>query len=813
MSGSAGGGRWTAIGAGILGLVLSTALGAADIFYAPKVVHLDSPPEALRVDDFNGDGRLDVAVAYPDSGEIGVLLGDPSESLPALLGTPKSYGVGLNPVFIVSGDLDGSGHPDLVVVNSGSGTISVLLNRGDGTFRDAVNYDADLSPRVADMGDLDRDGKLDVVTGSVSSKELRIFKGDGKGKLRQTGTATVSGNPHAMAVRDFDGDGKLDIVTTYATDDRGGLNFLEGDGDGTFHERVLTLIEPGTLTSPRYIATGDFDRDGLLDLEVVTDDQKLYYMEFQSDGTFDVNKITTLPVSEARFVVGADYDADGRLDLIAPFEQNGNFGVRVFRGAGDGHFSEFQDIFLGSFHQDLALRDLDGDGILDLVGTQSRGVTFARGVAPGRLGAASTILLSAAPRALSAADVNGDGNTDLFVLSSQTLVFIKGTDDQGLRVTSEQTFKGRSLQDMAIDDFNPDGVPEIALVDLAGQKVLVATLDASGKPGEFVEHSVGLLPERLAWGDLDGDGRKDLVVGHAGSSFVSVILRPGSPDHFSRVDIPVGSAQKSIHVADVNDDGALDLVVGNQEEVRVLYGDGKGKFARVDHIGGQSRAVALRTADLDSDGKTDLVIARGDKLTIFYSPGYSGTPGSGAIDVDGAVRGLEIRDMDGNGWPDLVATVDEDVVVVRNGGEREYGHPEHFAVGLEPGDMVLADLDGDGRIDCATADVEARGISILHGAVARADPEFLRGDTNSEDGVNLTDAITILEELFRGASTVECPDAADVDDDGKVNITDVIVLLGYLFQGGSAPPPPGPVRCGVDPTPDSLGLCRGSPCN
>lgn len=81
---------------------------------------------------------------------------------------------------------------------------------------------------------------------------------------------------------------------------------------------------------------------------------------------------------------------------------------------------------------------------------------------------------------------------------------------------------------------------------------------------------------------------------------------------------------------------------------------------------------------------------------------------------------------------------------------------------------------------------------------------FIRGDANRTGGIDLTDAITVLDYLFAGVGELRCQDAADANDNGRVELTDAVYLLGYLFSGdGAAPPPPFP-EPGVDPTEDGL---------
>ena len=91
------------------------------------------------------------------------------------------------------------------------------------------------------------------------------------------------------------------------------------------------------------------------------------------------------------------------------------------------------------------------------------------------------------------------------------------------------------------------------------------------------------------------------------------------------------------------------------------------------------------------------------------------------------------------------------------------------------------------------------------------EPRFRRGDSVPDGVLDLSDAVRVLLVLFAGGEALDCPDAADFDDDGQLQITDPVALLGYLFQGAAAPMPPAP-GCGVDPTEDELGLCDVGGC-
>jgi hypothetical protein len=89
---------------------------------------------------------------------------------------------------------------------------------------------------------------------------------------------------------------------------------------------------------------------------------------------------------------------------------------------------------------------------------------------------------------------------------------------------------------------------------------------------------------------------------------------------------------------------------------------------------------------------------------------------------------------------------------------------------------------------------------------------FRRGDINGDGGVDLSDAVSALNFLFQGGKPLSCADAADANDDGAVDISDPVRTLNFLFLGAPAPPLPGPLACGSDPTPSQLGGCGEEVC-
>jgi hypothetical protein len=220
-------------------------------------------PQSVVVGDFNGDGKLDLAVTNNFiPGGLCVLLGngDGTFQEPALLysgpGLSSPYGAAV-------GDFNGDGKLDLAVANSGSTNVSVLLGNGDGTFKTAVNYGAGTLPWSVAVGDFNGDGWPDLVVASFGSNNVSVLlnNADGTGTFQTAVPYGAGTNPTAVAVADLNGDGTLDLAVA---DNGGGVSVLLGNGDGTFQ----TAVNYGAGSYPHGVAVGDFTGDGRMDLAV-----------------------------------------------------------------------------------------------------------------------------------------------------------------------------------------------------------------------------------------------------------------------------------------------------------------------------------------------------------------------------------------------------------------------------------------------------------------------------------------------------------------------------------------------------------------
>src|SRR5215472_722192 len=314
-----------------------------------------SQPTSVGVGDFNGNGKLDLAVADFVTDNVTIFLGNGNGTFQAGV----NYAVQSAPDSVIVSDFDGDGKLDVVVRNNGSNSVSILLGNGDGTFQAARNFATGNSPNFQTAGDFNGDGKLVLAVANGGDNTVSILLGNGDGTFQPRVDYPCGPSPAGVAAGDFNRDGKLDlVVTNYLGANT--VSILLGNGDGTFQPPVSYA----TGATPVFVATGDFNRDGKLDLAVTNgSDSTVSVLLGNGDGTFQPHVDYAVGASPW-MVASADIDADGKLDLAVA--NWGGVAVSVLRGNGDGTFQSANNFGAGNGPLWVAFADFNGDGRIDL---------------------------------------------------------------------------------------------------------------------------------------------------------------------------------------------------------------------------------------------------------------------------------------------------------------------------------------------------------------------------------------------------------------------------------------------------------------
>ncbi len=409
-------------------------------------------PVFATLADLNGDGRRDVVVLSEGSsqivhdqgtfidGDAEVFLAGPGGSLDSQSALDSGSAI----TSLALGDLNGDGVTDAALGQNAR--VSIQIGRGDGTFTAGGAVTLSRSVAALQIADLDGDGRPDLLaaqsSGSYWGPELiSALLSNGDGTFGPPVDTAVDSLPTGLAIGDFNEDGVPDVVVSHG---RGSPLLLLGRGDGTFGRGVQVPSKLGAS----WATLADFNGDGHLDVAVAAPRVNVWYGPAQNVEIYLGDGHGGLAAGPKFAVVSgylsrtaaADLDGDGHVDLILldsgrdpeSYDNTGIYtgALRILPGAGDGSFGPESDYTVGFVPTSLAVADLDGDGLLDLVAT-NRG-EFSYYDLPTPAGGDLSVLLGKGgrsfrpeirfrtgpmPGGVVPADLNGDRRIDLAVLN------------------------------------------------------------------------------------------------------------------------------------------------------------------------------------------------------------------------------------------------------------------------------------------------------------------------------------------------------------------------------------------------------------
>ena len=488
----------------------------------------------------------------------------------------------------------------------------------------------------------------------------------------------------AVEVADFNGDGIDDWAASTYTDsaysgdtpERPFIRVALNDGSGEFPARSTVALDSSESSPPAHLAAGDVNGDGDLD------------------------------------IAARDNDPDD---------------VSIFLNQGGGEFSKAGTVTGdGLLEGGLALRRMNGDEHADLLVTSSGELLLAPSNGDGSFGDAQVVSTVFGDGSFEVAELTGDSHLDVVGASAGELTLLPGNGD-GTFGTAQSLALSREPADLAVGDLDGDEAVDIGVShdahDSSGSVTLLIN-DGGGTFGSRIHREIGGTADEIAFAELTGDGRKDVVA--AGAEELRVMRNTGGGQISEARRFFVGRKQRQLTVGNFDDYAGQDLAVlaggdsSSEKSQRVVVAfDRAGNAFGAERLLGASGPTAV--GDIDGDGVEDIVAVPGDdpystyptgQPTVFLGNGDGTFEKAGSATAGAGPAAVAVDDLNGDGFDDVVvANADaaeadgrsesdpDSLSILRGNSDGSLTSVGSMEVPADPRALTLGDLDGDGVPD------------------------------------------------------------------------------------------------------------------
>lgn len=598
---------------------------------------IDTNEDFIMADvaDFNGDGRMDIAAVGLTSyaKDAKVYLNQGNLFFEEKIASTNGIGGVLD-----AEDIDGDGDIDIAL--GGGGLVNnpttpnagarVIINDGNANFS-IKTYLITYTNSHAYVGqgmvivDLNNDGVKDIVGfSSVALGYLYFFDGKNNfsGSVIDEDDNIDTGG--SLVVFDINGDGRLDIVRQSWTEQR--VSVLYQTGNMVFQREYIELNWWNSGNPTAKMAVGDLDKDGDLDLifpEKGSIDGDVAWFENINGKLYRhylINQANAIRIPKF-----ADIDKDGDDDILVTlatdvFKENE---VMLYENLGNNNFFNWR------------LND---------------SLDYAADIEP--------------------ADIDGDGDIDAFVTArdGNDLVWLRNDGIKGSWLTFSIDANANQALGIKAVDLDKDNDMDVVLCSNNDDKVFWYRNNGGGNFSKLVVDANVDAPVEVEAADLDGDGDIDLALSCGSTTNTVVTYLNNGTQTFTRTIQFTGKSSTDIEIADWDKDGRQDVIfslnstspVSPQKEVVFLIQQANGSYSDSQSIEGSEKGTSLKVVDLDKDGDMDLLVGRNNQvrlvawiregdnlrqLTLSDIGFVSGTP---------SVLGIDVADTDKDGRNDIV---------------------------------------------------------------------------------------------------------------------------------------------------------------
>lgn len=665
------------------------------LFFAPVKYNSSKASKDIVVADFNNDGKKDVALTNSgvnfDGNTISVYFNQGN----AVFGSATNYTVGTNPIGIAAADFDNDGDMDIAVANNKStgGTISILINKGNGTFKTAVNFPSGETPYKITVAKINTDDLPDIVVANEGEKMNILFNGGSNNfsnKIETVVQAEVWGGDADANVEAADIDNDTDVDILYSSSftwdgNEGQIALYRNMGNGTFAPAQFISLNVFTGGAVDMEVT-DLNGDGWKDIVGANFSGRILdgYQIVLNNGSGNFLPAVLKPAGQSTFTLTtADVNNDHKIDVITCDWYS--LQVTIHKNNGNASFPipplfNSNNATAGS----LDAADIDGDGDLDVVSSASSiaavGVTvtveknngngtFTKGVAYSLRGGGVHAKFR---------DLNGDGKPDLLfatAISSPPYDFHTAINNGDGTFGPRQTWSMNACgwNDIETADLDNDGDLDVVLTEWLGcqnvstsaRRIFISKNNGHGVFSAPLIKIVNPFPGSIATGDFNEDGKIDLITGQ--SPGIDLHRGTGTGDLLPPVSFATQQAPYTIIANDFNNDGHPDVAACteyNSEGMSVLLGNGNGTFQPAQNYDGAyspdlRNESGITSGDVDNDGDLDIMVgnAASNDVSIYINKGNGHFIFEERVGMYWGVASPIYADFTGDGKNDIIAIV------------------------------------------------------------------------------------------------------------------------------------------------------------
>lgn len=581
--------------------------------------------------DLDGDGDMDVIYASHDNNKL-VWLKNIDGFGNFELGKVISHSI-YGQKVIFGCDIDYDGDLDLLIGSDDNAVVRWWENlNGDGSSFDyhTITYGNPTARGSVFPYDINNDGYIDIITTASLANNISIYYNDGSGIFSWAAnhiSFSAFETPVDILVTDIDGDSLADVICTCPSDK---LIYWFRNKDGYNFESRKILTD--SIIGPWYLFSSDFNGDGYQDIltsSAYNDNQIIWIKNYNSGANFEIQQYITTCARGAQYVIAADIDNDGDMDVMSASWQDGK--VAWYENLdGVGMFGS--EIIISSSLRDVRCVfpcDIDGDGDQDILTSSpiyNLVVWFENTDGEGTFGA-QQIISDTAGRVLSLFAVDLDNDMDVDVITADydgdLLVWYENIDGMG-NFSSQKIISNsaHAVNPIASYDFDGDGDYDILCASAGDDKIVwYENTDGAGLFGsaKIITSEVD-NPNCIYACDIDGDNDFDVLSSSFHDGKIAWYENLDGMGSFGPQQLINDSTivPRFVHACDIDLDGDMDAL--SMQEVNNLYWyentDGNGNFGLPQLISSDNLGTrSIYTCDVNNDGDYDILTAVSHKIT------------------------------------------------------------------------------------------------------------------------------------------------------------------------------------------------------